>query len=172
MQYLCFKNSSFDIDTHFYDKNSFDTLVVVLNHLNEMDGFVDSNSIKNSPDNDKIICKINKTNFIFSSLNHSNCYRTSRLFYFYSKLDARFKTLAFCFHYLAKLSKLDQIDLNMIPSHSFTLMTCYFLQNLEPKVIPCLHEVIFEANNNNPCINMENTSFDYDLFERKKGENM
>jgi hypothetical protein len=63
---------------------------------------------------------------------------------------------------------LDQIDLNMIPSHSFTLMIIFFLQNLTPKVIPCLPEVILETNNYNNCLNIENSgSFDYDLFEKK-----
>jgi hypothetical protein len=56
----------------------------------------------------------------------------------------------------------------MISSHSFTLMINFFLQKLTTKVIPCLPEVILETNNNNICLNIENSgSFDYILFEKK-----
>ena len=100
MGYLCFKNSSIDVDVHLENKNSFDTLDLIHKHLVNTEA-IHLKSIKIN--NDKIICKINDINFVLTSLSHSNCYRTSRLFHFYSKLDSRFKILSFCFHYLAKV---------------------------------------------------------------------
>ena len=58
---------------------------------------------------------------------------------------------------------MDKIELNMLPPHAFIIMTIYFLQNLEPKVIPCLIETILDKND----LNIENETFDYDLFEKK-----
>ena len=65
---------------------------------------------------------------------------------------------------------MDQTELNMIPGYAFVLMTIYFLQNLERKVLPCLQEVVLEGGSNSCLFDIENNLFDYDLFEKKVEE--
>jgi hypothetical protein len=59
---------------------------------------------------------------------------------------------------------MDKIELQTLPPYTFILMTIYFLQRIDKKVLPCLNEVILEENSN---LNVENKNFDYDLFEKK-----
>ena len=100
---FCLKDSFVDVDIHFDNKNSIDTLDLINDFLKK-DDFFDVRSINNSV-YDRITCKTKNEPIFFklTSLQHPNSYRTSRLFNFYAKLDSRFKILAFCLRYLAKV---------------------------------------------------------------------
>ena len=100
---FCFKDSLIDIDVHIDNKNSIDTLDLIYSFLKTQD-YIDVKSINNTI-NDKIICKLHNSDIFiqFTSMYFSAAHQTSRLFYFYSKLDYRFKLLAFCLRYLAKV---------------------------------------------------------------------
>lgn len=80
--------------------------------------------------------------FNFTSGLYPSAYKTSSLIRAYLELDDRAKILAFCFRYIAKLAHIDKVDLCTLPPHSYILMAIYFLQKLNPPVLPVLHELI------------------------------
>jgi hypothetical protein len=109
-----------------------------------------------------------KITFNFTSGIHPAAHKTSTLLRCYFELDERAKILAFCFRYIAKvgidfffnflilkfivylclhkfipkLAQVDKVDLCTLPPHSYAIMSIYFLQQLNPPVLPILHEII------------------------------
>ena len=96
----------------------------------------------------KVIVKTTRADSLkchFCCTHYSFSYRTSALISYYARLDERFKVLAFAFRYLARLLKMDKVELNTVAPHCFIVMTIFFLQSVKPAVLPCLHEALIES---------------------------
>jgi len=63
------------------------------------------------------------------------------------KNNRKLKSLKKCFFF--KIALIDKMDLCTLPPHSYILMTIHFLQQLNPQVLPVLHETISSSRNPN-----------------------
>ncbi|XP_059469571.1 terminal uridylyltransferase 4-like [Neocloeon triangulifer] len=75
------------------------------------------------------------------SLNHHDASNTCKLVEMYTNLDPRVKPLGSCFRLWTKLCKIDDIQMAMLPSYSYSLLLIYFLQQLEPPVLPVIKDI-------------------------------
>ncbi|XP_028967003.1 uncharacterized protein LOC100904685 [Galendromus occidentalis] len=66
--------------------------------------------------------------------------KTNRLLQDYGSLDERVAPLAVNFRYWAKQCSLDDSHIGFLPAHSFAIMTVYYLQQISPPVLPCIHD--------------------------------
>ena len=109
---FCLKDSLIDIEITIENQSSDPIFNLINDFILKNNDYlsIDLDSINIDNDDSSITCKLKDTadniNFQFTFNKNPFSYRTSRLFYFYSKLDCRFKLLAFCFRYLAKVSEL------------------------------------------------------------------
>ena len=71
--------------------------------------------------------------------------KTNRLLQDYALLDDRLAPLAVNFRYWAKQCSLDDPQKGFLPAHSFTIMTVFYLQQVSPPVLPCIHDSIKES---------------------------
>lgn len=135
----CLIDSSLDIDVHFESVSTSETLATIQEQLTQMNDIF-TNDFINGP-NFRLTAKTKDGLIVnFSKTCPKYWHYTSHLCRLYSRLDDRVNILSTCFRYLAKIAQLDKPDLNTLPSHSFNLMTIYFLQTIKPCVLPCLHE--------------------------------
>ncbi|KAK4026185.1 hypothetical protein OUZ56_015202 [Daphnia magna] len=68
-----------------------------------------------------------------------NAYKTTLLLQQYRDIDPRFAVLTVAFRTFARICSLDQPELGSLPSHAFTLMVLYYLQ--QDRVLPVLHQL-------------------------------
>ena len=104
---FCLKDSPIDIDVNFDNKQPYDSLEIINQflqsnmsdrfHLNEIDMSQQNKIIVKTTRDDLLKCYLSCSHYSYS-------YRTSALINYYSKLDERFKILAFCFRHLARVS--------------------------------------------------------------------
>ncbi|XP_014664775.1 PREDICTED: terminal uridylyltransferase 4-like, partial [Priapulus caudatus] len=73
---------------------------------------------------------------------------TSQLLEVYSRIDPRCKQLGVLFQNWARVCGVDKQDLGTLPPHAYSIMTVYFLQQLQPPVLPVLHEMPYEKTDN------------------------
>ncbi|KAG8194119.1 hypothetical protein JTE90_003057 [Oedothorax gibbosus] len=71
----------------------------------------------------------------------SSCLKLANLLDTYFKLDKRVLTLGIVLRYWAKICDIDQQESGTFPPFSFSLMLIHFLQQVQPPVLPVLHEV-------------------------------
>lgn len=71
--------------------------------------------------------------------------KTNRLLQDYASLDERLAPLAVNFRYWAKQCSLDDSQKGFLPAHSFAIMTVYYLQQISPPVLPCIHDSMKET---------------------------
>ncbi|CAF1111531.1 unnamed protein product [Adineta ricciae] len=67
----------------------------------------------------------------------------SKLIRLYTKFDSRLIKLLRLFRILAKICNIDKPDFGTLHPIVFHLMVIHFLQQVEPPVLPCLHEYIY-----------------------------
>ncbi|KAF8766861.1 Terminal uridylyltransferase 4 like protein [Argiope bruennichi] len=67
--------------------------------------------------------------------------KLAKLLSFYFQLDQRVPTLGIALRYWAKLCKIDQQNRGTLPSCCFPLFLIHFLQQVQPPVLPVLHEI-------------------------------
>lgn len=66
-------------------------------------------------------------------------HKTTVLLQQYRMIDPRFAVLTVAFRTFARICCLDQPELGSLPSHAFTLMVLYYLQ--QDHVLPVLHQL-------------------------------
>lgn len=71
-------------------------------------------------------------------VDNENSFKTSVLLRQYQLIDDRFAVLTVAFRTWARICYLDQPDLGTLPSHAYSLMVLYFLQ--QHRVLPVLHK--------------------------------
>lgn len=67
----------------------------------------------------------------------------SKLIQIYTKIDGRLLKLLRLFRYFSKVCNIDQVEIGMLHPMTYHIMFVYFLQQIEPPVLPSLHELIF-----------------------------
>ncbi|CAF0866293.1 unnamed protein product [Brachionus calyciflorus] len=179
---ICFNDSTCDITVEYDSKtnrSSADILAEMdLFILQEMNSFLDLRydpelqALKKNSKLNKLTFKAINSSLVFNFTTglYTSSPKTNFLIKSYLDLDERARILAFCFKYLARIAQIDKVDLCTLPSHAYLLMTIYFLQKLNPPVLPVLHELCDskklnksfgkKESNNEP--NDENYSFDED----------
>ncbi|XP_065348402.1 terminal uridylyltransferase 4-like [Cloeon dipterum] len=75
------------------------------------------------------------------SLNHHDATNTCKLVAMYTKIDPRVKPLGSCFRLWTKLCKIDDTQMAMLPSYSYSLLLVYFLQQLQSPVLPVIKDI-------------------------------
>ncbi|XP_071438819.1 terminal uridylyltransferase 4-like [Hetaerina americana] len=75
--------------------------------------------------------------------------KTTEIIAKYQTIDPRFQQLAIIFHKWAKLCKIDDYKNGMWPPHTFPLLLIYYLQQCEPPVLPVLHELKGDPEDDN-----------------------
>ncbi|KAF4533213.1 hypothetical protein B566_EDAN011851 [Ephemera danica] len=74
------------------------------------------------------------------SLNSHEAHKTSELLASYQPLDPRVKILGTCFRFWAKMCKIDDHLMGLLPAYSYNLLLIYFLQQVQPPVLPVLKD--------------------------------
>ena len=73
-----------------------------------------------------------------------------------------------CVVFISQLTELDKQERGTLPAHAFTLMTLYFLQHVQPPVLPVVHEMSDSLKKRGESFTEKNakslTSADYDKF--------
>ena len=105
--------------------------------------YLSTKTSKSTTSSNKLTLTTLKSNLVFNFTTgiHSYSYKTNFLIKSYLCLDERARILAFCFRYLAKIAHIDKVDYCTLPAHAYTIMCIYFLQKLNPPVLPVLHEL-------------------------------
>ncbi|GIX89870.1 terminal uridylyltransferase 4 [Caerostris darwini] len=94
--------------------------------------------------------------------------KSANLLAAYFQLDDRAQTLGIALRYWAKLCQIDQQDCGTLPSFCFNLFLVHFLQQVQPPVLPVLHEEKCGENN----FNDNDSYFEKFLLEKRwKTEN-
>ncbi|XP_053395690.1 terminal uridylyltransferase 7-like [Mercenaria mercenaria] len=70
--------------------------------------------------------------------------QTSQYLAIYSQLDERLRKLAVTFKYWAKVCEVDSQDRGSLPAYCFGLMTIFYLQQIQPPVLPVLWKDLSE----------------------------
>ena len=70
-------------------------------------------------------------------------FHLSKLVQLYTKFDSRLLKLLRLFRYFAKNCNIDQVEIGMLHPVTYHLLLIHFLQQVEPAVLPCLHEYAF-----------------------------
>ncbi|GFX61180.1 terminal uridylyltransferase 4 [Trichonephila clavipes] len=74
-------------------------------------------------------------------IDNGSSFNLANLLSAYFQLDNRVPTLGITLRYWAKLCLIDQQDCGTLPSFCFALLLIHFLQQVQPPVLPVLHEV-------------------------------
>ncbi|CAF1521748.1 unnamed protein product [Adineta ricciae] len=86
---------------------------------------------------------INSNILVRLTANNTRAVRLSQIIQIYTKFDERVLPLLRLFRILAKICNTDKPDLGTFHPMVFDFLAIYFLQQLDPCVVPCLHEYVY-----------------------------
>ncbi|CAF1401341.1 unnamed protein product [Adineta steineri] len=137
----CLKETSdIDIDIQFNKTLPYETLKELLDIVRT------SNHCKEAyinTDHDQLCIDmsiINSNILVRITSNNIRAIQLSQIIEIYTKFDKRLLSLLRLFRILAKTCNLDRPDLGTLHPIVFHFMIIHFLQQLDPPILPCLHE--------------------------------
>ncbi|CAF1267106.1 unnamed protein product [Adineta steineri] len=132
-----------DIDIRFKQTLQYDTLKELLEILTKSDLCKEARiDTEHKPSCiDMIITEPNMRVRITSGYNRG--INLSKLIRIYTKFDSRLIKLLRLFRILAKTCNIDKPDLGTLHPIVFHVMVIHFLQQVDPPILPCLHEYVY-----------------------------
>lgn len=141
-----------NLHTHKYDliPNAVDTLHKIMKFINDTK-FASIGSIFTIKSNHgDLMSKVPKLTLTHINTNikldvncySESCYKQAILLNTYLSLDTRARVLSVLIKYWAKLCRIDDPGKGTFPPDSFIILVIYYLQRVNPPVLPCLHEIV------------------------------
>ncbi|CAF2869207.1 unnamed protein product [Rotaria sp. Silwood2] len=132
-----------DIDIQFKQTLQYDTLKELLEIITKSDLCKEAciNTEHKPSCIDLIINEPNMRVRITSGYNRG--INLSKLIRIYTKFDSRVIKLLRLFRILSKTCNIDKPDLGTLHPIAFHIMVIHFLQQIDPPILPCLHEYVF-----------------------------
>ncbi|CAF4188912.1 unnamed protein product [Rotaria sp. Silwood2] len=128
-----------DIDIQFKQTLQYDTLKELLEIITKSEACINTEHKPSCID--LIINEPNMRVRITSGYNRG--INLSKLIRIYTKFDSRVIKLLRLFRILSKTCNIDKPDLGTLHPIAFHIMVIHFLQQIDPPILPCLHEYVF-----------------------------
>ncbi|CAF3156096.1 unnamed protein product [Rotaria socialis] len=137
------KPGTMDIDVQFKQALQYDTLKELLEIITSSDLCKEAR-INTDHKPSCIDLALNEVNIrVRVTSGYNRGINLSKLIRIYTRFDSRVIKLLRLFRILSKTCNIDKPDLGTLHPVVFHIMVIHFLQQLDPPILPCLHEYVF-----------------------------